>query len=675
MMFTYVPIMASDGRSVQGLFCPCTETTEKGRGARRLETLRRLGVQVLETRAVDAACEEAANVIIPNLGGGRLLREIWNDARLAGVPVRLLPARAGEVAAAEVARAGTDDYLIKPFKTGELLVRIDSRGRRGRAEDSLCQSEERFRRYFELGMIGMAVTSPNKGLIEVNEKICEILGYERSELLQMTWTELTYPDDLAADVTQFNRVMIGELDGYSMDKRWVRKDGRVIYATISVKCLRRADGSVDCFVALLQDVTERKQAEETLRRAHDELEQRVLERTSQLSAVNGELAREIAERRQAEEELCRSEAYLAEAQRLSHTGSWWWNVVTGEVIWSQEHFRICGLDPGRVKPSYEMFFQLVHPQDRLFLKEAFERSVCERGDFEGLYRIVRPDGRLRHIHGQAHPGFDQQGALTEYVGTIIDITERKLAEESLRQAQAELAHVSRVTSLGELTASIAHEVNQPLGAIVTNGQSCLRLLLKDPANLAQMREAIESMISDALRASEVIKRIRGFLKKNAVERGPLRINGVIQEVIALTAGELARHQVLLRTELAENLPMILGDHVQLQQVLLNLILNAKDAMSGECWHRRELLISSRKTKRDEVLVEVRDSGIGLDPQTAEHIFDAFFTTRQEDGGLGLGLSISRTIIESHGGRLWATSNEGKGTTFQFTLPINGGIEP
>jgi len=380
------------------------------------------------------------------------------------------------------------------------------------------------------------------------------------------------------------------------------------------------------------------------------------------------IARDITERKRAEEKLRRSEACLAEGQRLSHTGSWAWNVHTGDLFWSQEQFRIFGLDPEKVKPTYEMAFEMVHPEDRSTLRRDFEKAVNEQRDFEANYRITRPDGTIRHMHSLCHPVFNESGALTEYVGTVVDTTERKRAEEEARSAQSELAHVARALTLVELAASIAHEVNQPLGAIVADGQACLRLLARDKPDFEEVREAVGCMISDAMRARKVIRQIRALMKKNAPEKAPLDINETLQEVIALTAGELGKNQVLLRTELEADLPPVLGDRVELQQVLLNLILNGCEAMNGSGWRPRELLISSRKCETDEVMVSVRDSGVGIDPQTAERLFDAFFTTKE--GGLGLGLSISRRIIEAHGGRIWAAPNEDRGATLRFTLPTN-----
>jgi C4-dicarboxylate-specific signal transduction histidine kinase len=247
-----------------------------------------------------------------------------------------------------------------------------------------------------------------------------------------------------------------------------------------------------------------------------------------------------------------------------------------------------------------------------------------------------------------------------------EVAERKEAEDALRTAQAELAHVARVMTVGELVASIAHEVNQPLGAIVTNGQTCVRLLSREAPDVDKAREVIGRMITDGMRASEVIKRIRDLLHKAPAEKASLNINQTIQEVIALVSSEVLRSKVELKAELAADLPPVRGDRVQLQQVILNLILNARDAMRAE--QTRELLITSRKNNSGGIVVAVSDTGHGLDARDVNRIFEPFFTTKQE--GMGLGLSISRTIIEAHGGTLWATQNGGKGATIQFTLPLS-----
>jgi signal transduction histidine kinase len=314
-----------------------------------------------------------------------------------------------------------------------------------------------------------------------------------------------------------------------------------------------------------------------------------------------------------------------------------------------------------------MFFPMVHPEDRPSTKAGFDRAIRDRRDHEMECRIVRPDGSVRNIRSISRPVFDASGELTEYVGTVIDITERKQAEEALHEARAALAHVTRVMTMGALIATIAHEVNQLLGAIVTNGQACLRLLARESPALDKAREVIERVVSEGMRASEVITRMRVLLKKNDVAKALLNVNEIIQEVIALASTELSKSAIHLRTALAADLPPVLGDRVQLQQVLLNLILNAKEAMSGVGWKSRELCITSLASESGKAMVAVRDSGTGLDPQDCDRIFDTFFTTKAE----GLGLSISRTIIEAHGGRLWATPNADQGATIKFALPAGG----
>lgn len=497
------------------------------------------------------------------------------------------------------------------------------------------------------------------------------------------------------------------------------------------------------------------------------------------------LAAEFIERKRAEERLRRNEIYLEEGQRLSHTASWAWNVSTGEVYWSTEMFRIFDLDPDIVKPGYPDVLQYVHGDDRVRVKKTFEDAVREKKEYELAYRIVWSNGTIRYIHNLAHPVFDGNGTLIEYVGTTIDtteriqaeeaalkahqqinmilesisdnffgldkegrftyfnphaanqmralgrdpdaligrvaweefpdmpnkenvlralservvvvdelyyapleewvenhmypsndgglvtfqryITERKRTEEELRKTQDELAHVTRVTTLGELTASIAHEVNQPLGAIVTNGQACLRLLSSNDLDIKEVREAVECMIADGIRASEVIKRIRRLLKKSKGGKSSYSINDNIREVLALTASELTRNRINVRTELADDLPCVIADRVQIQQVVLNLVLNSKEAMSAACWQPCELLISTEHAE-SAILVTITDTGVGIAPENRERIFAPFFTSKEE--GLGLGLSISRTIIESHGGRLWSKPTQnGQGTTFKFTLPL------
>jgi len=395
--------------------------------------------------------------------------------------------------------------------------------------------------------------------------------------------------------------------------------------------------------------------------------ERLLTNIRERECVEDALREQLTERRRAEQELRRSEAYLAEGQRISHTGSWGWNVATGELFLSREHFRIFGFDPESVKPSYRMFLERVHPNDRLFVEQTVDGAVRERTDFELDYRIVLANGSIKYLQSLGHPVISESGDLVEFVGTVIDATERKGAEEALREAQTELAHVTRVMTMGELAASIAHEINQPLAAVITNGSACLRWLAGATPNLDEAREAVERIIRDGNRASDVIGRIRALVKRSGTEQVRLDINEVIQEVVGLIQTEIQKNGVVLRMELAGDLPRVLGDRVQLQQVILNLLMNGIEAMSTVTDRSRDLLLRSRQYESDKVLIAVQDSGIGLQPESLDHLFEAFFTTKLK--GMGMGLAISRSIIEAHGGRLWAVPNDGPGVTFEFALPV------
>jgi C4-dicarboxylate-specific signal transduction histidine kinase len=285
----------------------------------------------------------------------------------------------------------------------------------------------------------------------------------------------------------------------------------------------------------------------------------------------------------------------------------------------------------------------------------------------------------RYVDGLSHtsivhkfPILDSRGQVIALGGIATDITERKRAAEALRAAQAELTRASRVMTMGELTASIAHEVNQPLTAVITGSHACLRWLAGTTPNLDEARQALDRIIRDGNRASDVIARIRALVGKTGTEKGSLDVNEVIQEVVAVTQGEVMRNGIALGTELADRLPPVVGDRVQLQQVMLNLIMNGIEAMNACSDRPKELLITTQQ-RQGHVRVAVRDSGVGLDQQSIERLFEAFYTTKLQ--GLGIGLSISRSIIEEHSGRLWAVRNDGPGATFQFTLPVYDSAAP
>ena len=373
--------------------------------------------------------------------------------------------------------------------------------------------------------------------------------------------------------------------------------------------------------------------------------------------------RDITERKRAEQELRRSEAFLAEAQHLSRIGSFSWRVPTDEITWSEQLYRIFQIDRD-AQVTFELIGSRIHPEDLSVFLEHIEQCRRDRSDVQIGFRLQMPDGAVKYVHFVAHTRGDH-GEL-EYIGAVQDVTERRSSEEALSKARSELSHVARVTSLGVLTASIAHEVNQPLSGIVTNAGTCLRMLGADPPNVDGARETARRTIRDGNRASEVVTRLRALYGKKEPEIESVDLNEATREVIALSLSELQRNRVIVRPELADDLPPVPGDRVQLQQVILNLIRNGSDAMSGVDDRPRQLLIRTERDEAECVSLTVQDAGTGFDPQAVDRLFEAFYTTK--DDGMGIGLSVSRSIIESHHGRLWATLNNGPGAAFSFSIP-------
>ncbi len=371
----------------------------------------------------------------------------------------------------------------------------------------------------------------------------------------------------------------------------------------------------------------------------------------------------VRHRKEAATQVASKEAYLAEAQHLSHTGSFGWNPSSG-FIWSDETFQIFGLDRG-INPTIETVIDRTHPEDVERVRQFIEGEPRDGKDYDLEHRLLMPDGSVKYLHVVAHPLRAEAGERA-FVGAVMDVTAAKRAEEAVQEAQAALAHVTRMATLGELTAWITHEVNQPLTGIVTNGAACLRWLDKAPPALDEARRSVEDMISDARRASEVIHRIRALSKRTDAEKVPLDINDVIREGSRLVQREVITHGASLRLELAPELPSILGDRVQLQQVIINLVINAIQAMASVTDRPRTLLIRSQKSEDGRVLVAVRDSGTGIEAKSVNKLFKAFFTTKPS--GMGMGLSICRTIIEAHSGQVSAANNSGPGATFQLILP-------
>src|ERR1700692_3342979 len=497
-----------------------------------------------------------------------------------------------------------------------------------RAEKKLRSSEESLLEAQKLSHTGSWRHDVASGAVTVSPEICRIHDIKPDD--DASNTEFFFirfhPEDRKRVVDLFERAEIEKTE-FKVDYRILLPDGTIKYLHTTGHPVLNESGDLVEFVGTAMDVTAAKQAEEALRR---------------------------------------SEAYLTEAQRLSHTGSWAGAPGMGEIrYWSEECHRVLGFAPHGGQPRFATFFQRIPPDDQARTVEQLESANREKREFEFDYRIVHPGGGIRDIHTVGHPVFGPSGDLVEFVGTVMDITERKRAEEErerLRQVQADLGHLRRVTTMSELTASLAHEIRQPISAAMTNAKTCVRWLGRDEPDLAEGREAAARIVKDVTRAADIMSRISSLFKKEALQRELVDVNELIREMIVLLRSEANRYSISIRIELAEDLPKVMADRVQLQQVFMNLMLNGIDAMKGMTGHG-ELTIKSETTDVT-VLVSVSDTGVGLPPEKEEQIFRAFFTTK--DNGTGMGLPISQSIIESHGGRLWASS--GRGATFHFTLP-------
>ncbi len=371
---------------------------------------------------------------------------------------------------------------------------------------------------------------------------------------------------------------------------------------------------------------------------------------------------DIHDRKRAEAEVKESYLRLAEAQQLSKTGSFITDLVADDHNWSEETFRIFEFDPG-TKVTVEMIRNRIHPEDVPSFDSMIARAMAGK-DVDFSFRFVTSRGVVKHIRGMARV-IEHIVGRPLFIGALQDVTDSKVAEEALNRARSELAHVSRVTTLNALTASIAHEINQPLSGIVTNANTCVWLLSTDPPDIAGARETAQLMIRDGNRASDVVERLRTLYGKKESRPESMDLNEATREVISLSLSDLQRNRVIVHHELADNLPLITGDKIQLQQVILNLIRNASDAMSKIDDRPRELFVATERDE-DNVRLHVKDVGVGFSTQVADKLFEAFYTTKEH--GMGIGLNVSRSIIEAHHGRLWATANDGPGATFSFAIP-------
>jgi PAS domain S-box-containing protein len=470
------------------------------------------------------------------------------------------------------------------------------------------------------------------GLVNyINPQMRDWFGRADDTIMAEEWVNLVHPDDREGTIVAW----MGAVEAgtpYRHEVRFLHRSGEYRWCDGKAQPLQDADGIIIAWHGVVNDIHDRKLVEEdlaarerTLREAHD---------------------------------------HLSQAQRLSQTGSFTTDVLADTHIWSDELYRI--LEYGREEvPTFVAFRNRIHPEDVSGFDAGFKRAMKGQTEFDELFRIVTPRGNTKHLHAVAHfmPGSEERPIV---IGSIQDITEGKRAEEALDRARSELAHVTRVMSLGALTASIAHEVNQPLAGIITNASTCLRMLAEEPPNVGGAVETARRTIRDGNRAAEVIKRLRALFRRQEFVAEALDLNEATQEVITLSAQDLQRRGLSVQPKFDEALPPVSGDRVQLQQVILNLVLNAADAMDDVEGRPRQIVVETGRTATGLAKLTVRDTGRGIAPDDLGKVFEAFYTTKAD--GMGIGLAVSRSIIERHEGRLWACSGDGPGTAVSFSVP-------
>jgi PAS domain S-box-containing protein len=498
---------------------------------------------------------------------------------------------------------------------------------RPKAEGAIREGEYKLRQIIDTVPSLVWATGPDGENTYANQRLLDYIGAQYEDFKNRGWQRFVHPDDLPETVKAFNHA-IETGTSYQAVHRVRRSDGEFRWHCARGEPLRDREGRIIQWYGLSIDVDEAKKAEDRLRR---------------------------------------SETYLAEAQRLSHTGTWAFNETT-TLYWSEESYLIWGFDPLHGPPSREAMWERVHPDDRDWVRQAAREARRQRRDYAVEHRILLPDGTVRYLEATARFVSSADFERFEVVGTHVDVTERKRAQEErerLRQLEADLAHMNRLSMLGELAASLIHEITQPIASARNNACAALNFFDNQPSDLSEIKEALGCVVGDADRAGHIVDRMRDQIKKAPPRRDRFDLNEAINEVVALARSALTENEVSVQTRLAEGSLPVQGDRVQVQQVTLNLILNAVEAMGAIEAAARELLISTKQSETKAIVVAVGDSGPGIDPEDRERVFQAFYTTKSS--GVGMGLSICRSIIEAHGGRLWAGANEPRGAVFQFTL--------
>jgi len=585
-----------------------------------------------------------------NVGAEKLYG--WPAPRALGEPIHTLtqtrfPAAAGDLHAKLLAtghwagelRRTRRDGTIAVISTRLALLRDEHGAPRAvlaTDKDITCRAhlqEELQRTQDELtatieALPGLIWTASNDGELELVNRRWEELDLPRDTPLRgrlAAWRTLVHPADLPKLERDW-RAALEQGTPFESAARMRRRDGHYRWMQLCAMPVREPNGAIARWYGINTDIEERKRAEAALER---------------------------------------SEAFLADGQRLSKTGSIALHVPDGQMLWSQEAYRIFGY-PANVVPSLELILARTHPDDVALVRQSYRQVLAEVQSIDIEHRLTMPDNSVKHVHYVAHLRARKSGRY-EYVGALMDVTATKQTEAALKRSMTELSHVTRVTMLGELTASIAHEVSQPIAAIVTCGQAALRWLDRSQPELGEAREAVNKAIRSAKRASDIVWRIRSMAQKREPAHAPLALNTLVDEAVELLWRELIDAHVELELEYFEPPPQISGDRVQLQQVLINLIMNGVQAMASISDRPKQMRIATAMFDAQHALVSVADSGIGISRENADKLFEAFFTTRSD--GMGIGLSICRSIVEAHGGRIWAESPLAGGAVLQFILPV------
>jgi len=513
------------------------------------------------------------------------------------------------------------DKLGKILKWYGTCIDIEDRKK---AEEALRSNERNLSLMINAIPTFIQVSRPDGTVLSVNQAVLDYHGIGQQDVLKEDFRSRFYHPDDAERLREVRDEALNRPLQFEYEQRALGRDGRYRWFLVRYNPLLDEQGRIDRWYVAAFDIEDRKQAEARVEQAY---------------------------------------LRLAEAQQLSKTGSFITDLLADEHDWSEEAFRVFEFDPS-AKVTVQMIRNVIHPEDLPTFDAVIARGMTGT-DVDFVFRIVLPRGAVKHIRGMARV-MTQVGGHPLFIGALQDVTENKVAEEALDRARSELAHVARITTLNALTASIAHEINQPLSGIITNTSTCLRMLNGDPPNIDGARETVRRTLRDGNRASDVITRLRALFSKKEFTLEVLDLNEATREVIALSLGDLQRNRVVLRSELAEDLSPVFGDRIQLQQVTLNLLRNASDAMLSVEDRPRQLVITTRREGNDHVRLSVQDAGIGVKTQDFERLFEAFYTTKS--GGMGIGLSVSRSIIARHHGRLWAEANDGPGVTFSFSIP-------